>query len=51
MPANVPGDLPLARFVDQNWPVRLLDDDAIGVKLEFHGAILQLMTEAPVKVE
>ena len=34
MSAHVPGDLPLACFVDPILSVQLLDDDTIGVPLK-----------------
>jgi hypothetical protein len=45
--SNVPGDLPLACFVDPILSVQLLDEDTIGVLPMVYDAILQLMTEAP----
>ena len=46
--AIIPGDLPLACFIDPILSVQLLDDDTIGVPPEVQDAIPHLMTEAPV---
>ena len=45
--AIIPGDLPLACFVDPILSVQLLDDDTIGVPPEVDDANPQLMAEAP----